>query len=97
MVVTVPLMFDTLINLNLLMTMNVDLSVCVYFLTLMYSIPQTVLQMSSRSLSLGVRSSFEDSPRSCGPIILPNGTIQVRLRNGIRFIKKIHFANDRSS
>lgn len=42
-------------------------------------------QVSSRSLSHGMRSSYDDSPRSCGPIALPNGTIQVRLRNGIRF------------
>lgn len=40
--------------------------------------------MSSRSLSHGLRNCYDDSPRSCGPVALPNGTIQVRLRNGIR-------------
>lgn len=34
---------------------------------------------------------MDDSPRSCGPIALPNGTIQVRLRNGIRLA--IQFSN----
>lgn len=43
------------------------------------------VQSPSRLLS-GRRSNidFLESPRSFGPIILPNATIKVRLRNGIR-------------
>lgn len=28
-----------------------------------------------------------DSSRACGPVALPNGTIQVQLRDGIRLVK----------
>ncbi|KAG4066330.1 hypothetical protein HA402_000554 [Bradysia odoriphaga] len=47
---------------------------------------------SSRSLSHGLHNCFDDSPRSCGPVALPNGTIQVRLRHGIR----VYFTLDKS-
>lgn len=42
-------------------------------------------------MSHGLRSSYDDSPRSCGPIVLPDGIIQVRLRNGIRLNRKFIF------
>lgn len=51
-----------------------------------------LLQSPSRLLS-GRRNNidFLESPRSFGPIILPNATIKVRLRNGIRLVFVVCF------